>query len=155
MNATIARGTLVAAVLNCLAVLHAADATAADVYKWVDEDGKVHFGDKPQAAGAEAIEVNPSAPAATGARQRHERTQRVLDAMTSERKDREQARQASREEAAERKRKCGVARAELHRRETSNHLFYRDEEGNKRIIGGEEYEAAIQEARDAVTEWCK
>jgi Domain of unknown function (DUF4124) len=35
--------------------------TSAEIYKWVDADGKVHFGDKPreaaQASGAQAVEL--------------------------------------------------------------------------------------------------
>ena len=46
-------------------LLMSAIATApalAEIYKWVDAEGKVHFGDKPvdpgQAAGAEEVELN-------------------------------------------------------------------------------------------------
>lgn len=154
MNAEFAPAALVAVTLSFLMTFQPDDAVAGDVYKWVDENGKVHFGDKPQANDAEIIEIKPSAPPTAGARQRHERTQRVLEAMTAEREEREHASQAAREEATQRKRKCGLARAELNRRQTSSHLFYRDADGNKRVIEGAEYEAAIQEARNAVSEWC-
>ena len=154
MNAEFAPAALVAVALSFFISLQAEDVAAGDVYKWVDENGKVHFGDKPQAEDAQVIEVKPSAPPAAGARQRHERTQRVLEAMTAEREEREHASQAAREETTRRQRKCGLARAELNRRQTSAHLFYRDEDGNKRVIEGAEYDAAIQEARNAVTEWC-
>ncbi|MCZ6771596.1 MAG: DUF4124 domain-containing protein [Proteobacteria bacterium] len=154
MNVEFAPAAVVAVALSFFISFQAEDVAAGDVYKWVDENGKVHFGDKPQAEDAQVIEVKPSAPPAAGARQRHERTQRVLEAMTAEREEREHASQAAREEATRRKRKCGLARAELNRRQTSAHLFYRDEEGNKRVIEGAEYDAAIQEARNAVTEWC-
>ena len=56
------------------ALLSGASTATAEVYKWVDEDGRVHFGDRPQAEDAEAIELKPAAPATTGARQRYERT---------------------------------------------------------------------------------
>lgn len=34
-----------------------ASAASAKVYKWTDANGQVHFGDKPQNAGAEQVEV--------------------------------------------------------------------------------------------------
>ena len=135
-------------------LLIGANTATGEVYKWVDEDGNVHFGDRPQADDAQVIDPKPAPPASTGARQRYERTQRVLEAFTAERKEREDARHARREEAEERKRKCSVAQAEQQRRETSAHLYYRDDAGNKRIIEGAEYDAAIKDARDAVTHWC-
>ena len=135
-------------------LLLGANTAIGEVYKWVDEDGKVHFGGRPQSKDAEAIDVKPAAPANTDARQRHERTQRVLEAFTAERKERENAQQAAKEEARERKRKCAAARAEQKRRESSAFLFYKDDDGNRRVIEGAEYDAAIKKARDAVAHWC-
>lgn len=132
----------------------AAPAPAADVYKWVDEDGKVHFGDRPQGGNAEVMTVRPAAVPSGGGRARHERTERLLESLKSEREERRDAYAAAEAEKRERKQKCTVAKAELSRRESAAHLFYRDADGNKRVIDGEEYEAAIQEARDAVAHWC-
>lgn len=39
-------------------VTFAAAASAAEVYRWVDENGKVHYGDRPR-PGAERMEVAP------------------------------------------------------------------------------------------------
>jgi len=37
-------------------------AQAAEVYKWTDKDGRVHYGDKPKAAPAEPVELRPTTP---------------------------------------------------------------------------------------------
>jgi hypothetical protein len=42
------------------ALLACAAASAGDVYKWKDKDGRVHYGDKPKTGEAEAIAVEPS-----------------------------------------------------------------------------------------------
>ena len=53
-------------------------AQAAEVYKWTDKDGRVHYGDKPKAQGAQEVELRNTTPvplteptqtAATGAQQ--------------------------------------------------------------------------------------
>lgn len=53
----IARSARVLGVLLCLASM---GAWAGDIYKWVDSDGNVHFGDRP-AAGAEPVDVRVNA----------------------------------------------------------------------------------------------
>lgn len=148
------RSALIRAASALLLLTAADNGAAADVFKWVDEQGNVHFGDRPQGSDAQALTVRPAAVPASGGRARHERTERLLESLKSEREERRDAYAAAERDKAERKRKCAVARAELNRRETSAHLFYRDAEGNKRIIEGEEYDAAIAEAREAVDHWC-
>jgi hypothetical protein len=43
----------------CLALACAA-ASAGEVYKWKDKDGRVHYGDRPKDAQAESVTINPS-----------------------------------------------------------------------------------------------
>ncbi|HUS24927.1 MAG TPA: DUF4124 domain-containing protein [Candidatus Binatia bacterium] len=49
-----------------LSMLLCASVQAAEVYKWVDSDGKVHYGDRPK-HDAEALDVRPGSGAATSA----------------------------------------------------------------------------------------
>jgi hypothetical protein len=41
--------------LSCLGLVLAATAAAADVYRWVDDKGVVHYGDKPQHPGDQPV----------------------------------------------------------------------------------------------------
>lgn len=41
--------------LSCLGLVLAATASAADVYRWVDDKGVVHYGDKPQHPGDQPV----------------------------------------------------------------------------------------------------
>ncbi len=41
-------------------VLACAAASAGEVYKWRDKDGRLHYGDKPKDVQAESVMVNPS-----------------------------------------------------------------------------------------------
>ena len=62
-------------------VLACAAASAGEVYKWRDKDGRLHYGDRPK-AGAETVVVNPSssgsadAPAPSGENERLAECQR-------------------------------------------------------------------------------
>ena len=57
------KATLLMAVLIATLTLTATDAMAADgVYRWVDENGDVHYGDNPpRQANAEAVDIQPDA----------------------------------------------------------------------------------------------
>lgn len=60
--ATWGRRGIVTSALIGWAALAAASPSAAEIYKWVDESGTVHFTDAPPAAAGAAVEVLPEAP---------------------------------------------------------------------------------------------
>lgn len=134
--------------------LSPARAAAGDVYRSVDADGNVSFGDRPIDDRAEPVHVPAPRRAGTDVYEQHRRTARAVEAYASERRERAQLRAERAEEVRERKRRCAVARDEQSRIETAAHLYYRDDEGNKRVIDGAEYDAVIEHARNAVESWC-
>lgn len=60
----------------------------AEVYKWVDESGTVHYGDKP-APGSQGVEVQqqktPTAAVKDNAVSRDEKRQRIADMLEEDR----------------------------------------------------------------------
>ena len=60
-------------IIVLLAVLACAAASAGEVYKWKDKDGRVHYGDKPKEGEAQAVTVESSSgtgdPSKAGAEQ--------------------------------------------------------------------------------------
>ena len=58
---------------------------SAEIYRWTDAQGRVHFGEKPGAAGAETVEVKPQVVERDEAtRQREQRTEEYFDARRDE-----------------------------------------------------------------------
>lgn len=95
--------SLYAPVLIAALVLAAMDATAMDdVYRWVDKDGNVHFGDNPpQQANAEIVDIQPNsigvapAPATlVNSPQQPSRAQQQRDERELERKANAETKQA-------------------------------------------------------------
>lgn len=131
---------------------------AGDVYKWKDADGKVHFGDKPNGARAEPVELRRSTgqkagPALEAARR--ERTERLLNEYATERSEREEARQKALVAAVERRRRCEEARSEQVELEHSAYLYTRDEKGNKQILPDSELRNKRAVAVARARELCK
>lgn len=74
--------------LTFLLCLHCVTPLYADVYRWTDAAGQVHFGERPPPEGAERVELPKpagSVPRDREAGERRERQQRMLDSYAHER----------------------------------------------------------------------
>ena len=122
-----------------LSLFTATAASAGEVYKWKDADGRVHFGDKPVGTRAESVELRPShsAPPGVGPEleaARRERTARLLNEYAVERSEREEARAIAQAATAKRRQRCTEARREQVELEHSSYLYTRDDNGNKQVL---------------------
>ena len=147
--------TLAAALGACLIAAAVSD-VGGEIYKWVDKNGKVHFGDRPPDDGAESITVRPQQKPDAGLQQRRDRTKRLLDTYAAERSEREQARWEAVAETKTHERNCEVAKQNKFKLEHASHLFERDADGNKRVLDEDEHEheRTLEQACAAVAKWC-
>ncbi len=117
-----------------LGCLHAVPGSAlAEVYRWVDEHGNVHFGDRPSGEQAEAVELDERAlnvQEVSG--ERLEQQKKILDAYAEERRVRkEQAAQAA-AQAEERRQACHEVRDQLRQMRDGGFVWYDlDAAGNR------------------------
>lgn len=130
-------------------------AAARDVYKWIDANGKVHYGDRPDAAVAEKIEVRVAEPRPDeSAAARDEKTRRLLKQLEQERAEDAEAQARIAEEKAMRRDNCLKARDQLEKYRTASYL-YEDAEGkDHRVLTKEERAEAEAAAQTEVDKWC-
>ena len=129
---------------------------AAQVYRWVDKDGKVHYSDKAPRDGTQAkdlaIESKPTDPAAVEQEQAtlQERGASVdqSDAV------RKMADAKAAAEKADRERRCANARADMNVLERANRLVTVDADNQERIATDAEFAARRERARQRVAELC-
>lgn len=135
------------------ALLAPAAAQAGDVYRWVDAQGQVHYGDRPP-PGVQAESLPPPLPPGTGEAQRELRDYvRTLDVQDAERaKEAEQQRQQKELEAA-RKAACESSRERRARLERPRQFEYQAD-GSARRLTEEERQARIQEMEKRITDAC-
>lgn len=129
----------------------------AQVYKWVDEQGRVHYGDKPHGIEAQSVPVRPApttGPSAEPPQDRDEAQRRLLHDLEQDRLEREEARERKTQEQARRERNCALARDRLRRLESAGLLYDLDAQGDRRVLGDAERLAAEEQARRAVQQWC-
>lgn len=144
----------VAMVVVVLAATGAAD--AQQVYRWMDEQGNVHYTDRPppeKNAEALSIEIQPTDHETT-IRAERDRAE-FLDHREQDQADDAHdaaAEQTDRENLA---RSCAQARERVATIESARRLSRVDEDGNRHVYDEAERAAALAEARGQVAEWCR
>ncbi len=132
---------------------------AATVYKWVDDDGQVHYSNKPAHRNAEEIRVRDvyidsgTSKPDEATRQRIQKQKRFVEAMEAEQKVLSNERQQKKDEQDKRFLRCEAARSQLKRMQQASRLFQRDQQGKRVLLTDEQYNKAMQQARIRVMRW--
>jgi uncharacterized iron-regulated membrane protein len=124
----------------------------AEIYRWTDAQGRVHFGEKPGTSSAEQVEVKPQVVERDNAtREREQRTQEYFDARREE-KAATDARTA--EARAERSKECQQLRSNLEQIQRGGRFFTTDVNGERNYVSEEEVEAARSRLSSRIAERC-
>lgn len=144
------------AALSLCLFLGAQAAHGGAAYRWVDEHGHVHYGDRPPAGTAPETLQLPSARGAEdpNAAARRARRQRLLEVLDEEREERKARAEEQRRLASERRRRCEQARRRQFDYAHAGYIYERDAEGNRHILDDAGHERVRREAREAVARWC-
>jgi hypothetical protein len=138
-----------------LAIAVSSAAFADDIYKWTDEDGNVHYEDRP--SGAESEERLQFSYNRTDSSAVQARVQTQRDATSNRRQAREdaasdkQTAQESRAAAEEKQAQCKTYRTQLKTMLESPRVYREDESGERNYLD----EAARAEARSKAEELIK
>jgi Domain of unknown function (DUF4124) len=147
----------VIAFIMMLAVLAAGMAFASEIYKWTDEQGTVHYGDRPTGdASEERLDIS-SRP--TDASSVQAQVQASYDARAAAKKAAasEPAGPSPEElqaQALERQEKCATYKARLQKFVTSHRLYKTDENGERVYLDADEIDAARERVANQVAEYC-
>jgi hypothetical protein len=140
-----------------LLLLVIAPAQAA-VYQWKDENGRVHFSDRPVGDNASEKKLKstptPSAKPAMP-EERKQRRQRMLDTYEKERAEKREAKAEREKERKEQKRKCHAARARYDEYNTAGSIYDYLESGERKYLNKEERKRFIANLKADVARYCK
>ncbi len=129
---------------------------SAGVYKWTDEAGNVHFSDRPIPGKTEEMLLPDTAPNYDAEMEkRRAKQQKVLKAFEKERKKRHAQAKKDKENAAERKKRCTLARAYLRQINEVQLLYKWDDQGERIFLSENEREKELARRRGAVARWCE
>jgi hypothetical protein len=130
--------------------------TAADVYKWRDAQGHIHYGDHPPPGqGAQSMKIETAPAPDPDAKQRSEKQERVLDSFREDRQRLEKQREADKQKEAQRARKCARVRQLLEKATNAGFLYEKtNDPRNPRVLTGEQRQAEMARLRAEVQKWC-
>ena len=128
----------------------------AEIYKWVDEQGRVHYGDKPDEQ-AETIGIkdqtsSTESSSSEAARRKHR--QRLLKSMQLERERKQAQREQARTAELEAKQQCTEARQRLSDIASAGFLYRENAQGERMVFTDEERAQVTAQAEAAVKHYC-
>jgi len=124
---------------------------SAEIYRWTDAEGRVHFGQRPPAQ-AERVEVRPQVIERDAqTREREARSERFFQARRDE-AALQQQRQAER--SAQHEQQCAALRARMARLAGGGTFFSADETGERRYYSDAEVEAARRQLQTQLAQHC-
>lgn len=137
-----------------VALFIAAFGVSAEVYKWTDETGRVHFSDRPVGEDAEELKIKskPTDKAALAqAKQDKLDAEQAAAAQAQIDKEQNDEKQAN---AAIRAENCARSKEALNSVINAQRLYKADENGERQYLSQVEIFERIQRAEKDVYEWC-
>lgn len=140
-------------VLLCLLTTTVAQAST---YRWVDENGQTHFGDRPPAnAATDEVRLKSPAPSSdAAARARKQRVNEFLEQTERERAERNEAKARQEAKAAKHEARCQALRARLKHLKRVSGIYRLNKDGEQVFVDDEENERIRREFRDKVQREC-
>lgn len=143
-----------------LAILFSSSLCMAGVYKWVDDQGNVHYGQqKPIDQSVKKMDVQMHAPRDTSSYNRagSKNEEGEVDPDAKDKETEEEPKKKP-ETAAEKKRRlaaCAQARNNLATMQASGQIRSKDKDGNVGYLSEPQKQARIKSTRDLVSKHCK
>ena len=130
---------------------------AAEIYRWTDEQGRVHYGDRPSPEATQVQQVPaPSQPptrqAAEDARDRAQR--RLLEVYREERLEKQSASENLRRQQAVKEERCRQARARLARLSRTGLIYQQNDRGDRTYLDPQARQDYLNRLQADLDRWC-
>ena len=142
-------------VIIVISLLATVAVQATEIYRWVDEKGAVHFGDRPTTQAAEKITINNSPDDDATYQNELGKQSRLLEIYTEERQEQKQLMEKITEEKAILARNCNLAKNNLNEMKNASYIYEdTDDPFNPRILSNAERTTETTRAEAEVEKWC-
>jgi len=140
-----------------IALLLFATTSLAQVYKWVDEDGQIHFSQFPpnEAEQTEQVDINVGTSASTEeAKKRLQEQRERLLKDSIERGLSEEERMRAMADAEDQQKRCEQAREQLTTLQTGGRVFTSNEAGERNYLDEKKRQDMIKKTQARIKEVC-
>ena len=133
----------------------------AAVYKWIDDEGNVHYGDRP--AGSEPsveMEVDdsvtiPSFGGRDDSMSREERRERLLQAMEEDRLEKKQQREQKQALKQRNRKKCNFYRDRMRHYQRASGIYQLDQDGNRVYMSDADRAKSTKNLQKKIDKYCR
>lgn len=130
--------------------------TTAGIYRCVDSNGKVHYGDRPPPEEVkEELHIPQKLPSQNQNSNRAVQRKRLLDQFQEDRENRRAAARKKADDKKERERRCLLAKDRLRIYTEASSLYNLSQDGKRQVLSFEERDKVTREAKQVVKRWCK
>lgn len=141
-------------IMLCASLALASPVMAGKVYKWVDKDGNVQFGDQPPSEQAEQVNIRKHNPDT----HYEERMKSQQEKQSSDQAQREEQQKNAAEEkqaAEQAKKRCLAAKNNLSIMRDGGRVYTLNDKGEREYVDDKDRAARIKEAEAVVKDACK
>ena len=129
---------------------------AEEIYKWVDEHGRTHYGERaPSKTDVQQIQIKQAPPVDNTIHQRKVQRRKLLEVYEEEREEKKKAQALAKKQRAEQKRKCQLAKNELRDYQIGGSMYEIDDNGQRRFLTEEDFATRIAYWQKRVDAFCK
>ncbi|MBT8129503.1 MAG: DUF4124 domain-containing protein [Gammaproteobacteria bacterium] len=132
----------------------------AGVYKWVDQNGKVHYGDQPQPSQPSVemnVDVTPSVSTESNEDQlsREEKRERLLQSMEEDRIEKQEQRDKQKALRAQNRQKCNRFRDRMRHYQRANALYRLDQDGKRVYVSDSDRAKSTKKLQAQIDKYCR
>lgn len=133
---------------------------AAEMYRWVDENGRVHYSDQPPPATVKQQKQMKQRVRPAGPTPNAEQAPSYVDKEADFRKrqveqaEKQAADQKAQQAAAEKQQNCQRARQHLATLQSGSRIARANPQGEREYLDDAQIAQEIQEAQQAIAQWC-
>ena len=124
------------------------------IYRWTDEDGQVHFGDRPVAMDAEKVKGASASAGDPATIERLQRQQELLHSYEEQRAEESKQSAKTQEEKVQRTAKCTKAKNRLVYLQQARYIYEQSDNGERRILSDSERKTSEANAQAKVNRLC-
>ena len=133
----------------------------AAIYRWVDEQGRAHYGQHAPSDAAEQVDIRETDPPPAQPldiqqmeQDRGERRRKLLETFQEEREQERRDAEKRAQEEQKRQENCVAARKRLVKYERSSAIYETLDDGSRRYLSQVERDQELELMRQAVQNWC-
>ena len=140
-----------------ICVMISSTLVAGEIYKWTDENGRVHFSDKPVSDTAQEIEIKEAdnqRNTLTTDEQRKQKRDKLLKAYEEERRIKKEKEAKENQQKEKLKYRCARERDSLKRMKRGGAYYDMGKDGNRIFLDESEIKKRIAEMETNVEKYC-